>query len=144
MESSATAAAPLAWRGATLLEVLTALSIVSFGLAGLTATQLQSLAQLRALNLESQARLLVLDMGERLHGSEPGDSFADELALWQAGIATALPEGQGVVCIDSTPNDGSADAAECDGGGDLLAIKLWWDEDRDGTAERRQVSILQR
>ena len=32
----------------------------------------------------------------------------------------------GVVCIDSTPDDGSAIAPQCDGTGNVLAVKIWW------------------
>ena len=50
-----------------------------------------------------------------------------------------LPGGQGVVCLDSTPNDGTWDGTNlahgCDGLGTMYAIKVWWlDERRSGVA----------
>nr|MCH9698519.1 hypothetical protein [Gammaproteobacteria bacterium] len=44
------------------------------------------------------------------------------------------PLGTGMVCIDSTPtrND-TPSAPECDGSGDVYAVKVWWDRDGSGT-----------
>jgi len=56
-----------------------------------------------------------------------------DLAEWNTIIATHLPLGQGIVCVDSTPDDGSSAAsAQCDGLGTEFSVKLWWDDDRDG------------
>jgi type IV pilus assembly protein PilV len=53
---------------------------------------------------------------------------------WNQAIAAALPSGQGIVCRDSSPDDGannaSQAAAACDGLGTNFAIKIWWLEDR--------------
>jgi type IV pilus assembly protein PilV len=47
---------------------------------------------------------------------------------------TLLPGGYGVVCIDSTPSDGTWDGTTvthaCDGLGTSYAIKVWWLDDR--------------
>jgi type IV pilus assembly protein PilV len=56
-------------------------------------------------------------------------------------IAATLPGGQGIVCLDSTPIDGtSAAVANCDGTGNTYAIKIWWDDDRSGVASQRFVT----
>jgi type IV pilus assembly protein PilV len=49
--------------------------------------------------------------------------------------AVVLPGGMGVVCIDSTPNDGTYNGTAvtndgCDGLGTMYAIKIWWRDDR--------------
>lgn len=49
--------------------------------------------------------------------SAPGESNAD-----------VLPEGSGVVCIDSTPADGDSGNWTCDNAGGLYAIKVRWTE----------------
>lgn len=57
---------------------------------------------------------------------------------WQTRIAAAMPNGAGIVCLDTSPNDGvSADAPGCEGpgaglpGGDATwVIKIWWTDDR--------------
>jgi type IV pilus assembly protein PilV len=65
-----------------------------------------------------------------------------------------LPGGYGVVCIDSTPDDGTwngtAVTHACDGLGTSYAIKVWWLDDRrsglattDPNAYRRFVATLQ-
>ncbi len=125
--------------GATLVEALAALAILSFGLAGIAATQFRSLAYLREISLESRAMLHAADMAERL---QDGGQDAAGLSRWQAEFADALPAGKVEVCIDSTPRDGTASATACDGNGDFLAIKLWWDENQDGEPERRLVTAL--
>lgn len=61
---------------------------------------------------------------------------------WITKIESLLPAGQGTICRDSTPYDGTgSDAPECDGnqdanGLDVFAIKVWWDHDRDPQTPR--------
>ena len=55
---------------------------------------------------------------------------------WFTRLEALLPGGEGVICRDSTPNDGTDKAAHgCDGdpATDIFAIKVWWDHDRDDT-----------
>ena len=58
----------------------------------------------------------------------PQQLAADDLFDWQTQIAAALPAGTAVVCIDSTPDDGTAGAPACDGVGGAYAIKEFWTE----------------
>ncbi len=58
----------------------------------------------------------------------PAELAADDLFDWLAQIAAVLPQGIGVVCIDSTPDDGTAGAPACDGVGGAYAIKEFWSE----------------
>lgn len=58
---------------------------------------------------------------------------------WYPATTAALPSGNGVVCIDSTPNDGTPSAPACDGviatpGKPIFAIKVWWVERIDATS----------
>ncbi len=54
---------------------------------------------------------------------------ANDRFEWQAVLAARLPQGQGTVCLDSTPNDGTGVAgAGCDNTGNVYAIKVWWQE----------------
>jgi type IV pilus assembly protein PilV len=59
---------------------------------------------------------------------------ADDLADWSAQIAALLPSGSGVVCRDSTPNDGTVAAPACDGNGNAFAIKIFWSEKTDNSS----------
>jgi len=64
---------------------------------------------------------------------------------WNAAIVQALPQGVGVVCLDSTPEDGgdadsngAVDSTEyaCDNSGSLSVVKLWWVDEFDSSAAR--------
>ncbi len=71
---------------------------------------------------------------------------ANDLSEWRAVLAARLPQGQGSVCIDSTPNDGTGVAANgCDNTGALYAIKVWWQEIEPdaGPANKRFVMRFQ-
>ena len=51
-----------------------------------------------------------------------------DMGEWLADVSAQLPAGTGIVCIDSTPADGTAAAAACDGRGRVLAVKVWWSD----------------
>lgn len=143
MESSRGKALPASSAGASLIEVLVALSILSLGLAGLSAMQLATLEYLGSVVYQSRASLHGGDMAETLRGKiSNGESAAGAITQWQETIGAALPAGRAVVCVDSTPQDGAADLPSCDGVGAAWAIKIWWDDDRDGNPERMQLTVL--
>lgn len=143
MESSRKKGPPGTCAGATLIEVLVTLSILSFGLAGLSATQLRTLEYLRSVANQSSAVSGAADIAEQLRISiGEGRSPDAAIARWRAEISASLPQGAAVVCIDGTPRDGSADSPSCDGAGLDWAIKIWWDDDRDGEPESMQVNTL--
>lgn len=57
----------------------------------------------------------------------PEQLAADDMFDWLDQVQQSLPAGAGVVCIDSTPDDGDAAAdPDCDGAGNSYAIKVWW------------------
>jgi type IV pilus assembly protein PilV len=57
----------------------------------------------------------------------PEELAADDLFDWLDQVEQSLPAGEGIVCIDSTPDDGDEAAdPECDGVGNAYAIKIWW------------------
>lgn len=148
--------------GFTLLEVLVAFLILSIGLIGLAGLQVSGIKVGRDAYFESQAQILASNISDRmranLDGVTDGDYNAgsasttancrtttgcstsnlasDDLALWQAAVSTRLPSGEGVVCIDSSPEDGTGSATannSCDDSGDIYAIKIWWEDDQDPT-----------
>jgi type IV pilus assembly protein PilV len=65
---------------------------------------------------------------------------AYDLAAWNVHTdgaplqsnADVLPSGVGVVCRDSTPNDGDSTAWACDDAGEVYAIKIQWVERTSG------------
>lgn len=143
MESSGKKGLPGTCAGASLIEVLVTLSILSLGLAGLSATQLRTLDYLRSVSNQSRAVSGAADMAEQLRVSI-GEGRSPDAAIvrWRTEIAASLPEGAAAACIDGTPQDGSADSPSCDGAGLAWAIKIWWDDDRDGEPESMQVNTI--
>jgi type IV pilus assembly protein PilV len=58
----------------------------------------------------------------------PTQLAADDLFDWNDRVAAVLPAGVGRVCLDSTPDDGTAVAPACDGAGNTYAVKVFWTE----------------
>ncbi len=157
--------------GFTLFEVLIAIVILSIGLLGLAGLQATSLRNNQDALMRSQEALLAYDMIDRMRANMPAVTAGDyhlptatqdtdcttttgctpaEMAdhdyfEWNTAIQAALPGGEGVVCVDSTPQDGTGTASPaCDNTGNLFAIKLWWDGDRDAaTADQRFTTSFQ-
>lgn len=145
-------------QGFTLVEVLVTLVIFAFGMLGVAGLQIVSLAGMDSAQNRSLASLKAAEMGERMranplavyaghaadHGTcrtshysdrheTPGTCSSDQLAGddlwdWNSELGARLPAGKGVVCIDSTPDDGTPAAPACDGKGTVIAIKVWWND----------------
>jgi type IV pilus assembly protein PilV len=107
-------------RGFSLLEVLIALLIFSFGMLGLAALQSFSVKNNQSSSLRSQATVLAYMIIDNMRANRPavvtGNYYADyaaatcqaadptggstaarDLAVWRNEIACALPGGQGAV-----------------------------------------------
>jgi len=69
----------------------------------------------------------------------PAQLAADDLADWSAQLAQALPGAIGVVCRDTTPEDGTAAAPACDGAGNLMVVKVFWTGRETSRANAAQV-----
>lgn len=70
----------------------------------------------------------------------PARMAALDYWIWSSAVAAQLPGGSAVVCVDSTPDDGSAAAPACDGAGAGFAIKLFWTE-RGGDPARLTIAV---
>ena len=68
----------------------------------------------------------------------PSDLAGYDLKRWNNALAAGLPSGQGIVCLDSTPEIGSAASPACDGSSNVYAIKIWWTDDRSVGAAATQ------
>ncbi len=147
--------------GMTLIEILISLLILSVGLLGMAGLQTVSLRNTQSAYQRTQAAVLSSDIVERVRANQQGveagsydnaagavtascnslsgctaaQMAANDVAEWKTALATTLPLGEGTVCADATPDDGTPLAPACDGAGDVFAVKIWWDSDRDGTAE---------
>jgi len=69
-----------------------------------------------------------------LGGCPPANMAQNDLYEWETTLTRELPNGKGVVCLDSSPDDGTPAAPACSGGGDVYAIKIWWTDSRDAAA----------
>ena len=145
-------------RGYALLEALVAIVIAGVGFIGAARMQTLGLAMNNSTQVRQKASLLGYQMADRIRanqagvgahaydaptagatsclsassGCTPAQLAAADVAQWQDEIAAQLPSGTGVVCLDSTPDDGAAAAPLCDGAGNIFAVKLWW-TDKVGT-----------
>lgn len=156
-------------RGSTLIEVLIALLVLSFGMMGMAGVQSVSLRGNQAAYFRTQATSLSMDIVERMRanltgvgagaynnvaGSATASCFTtagctstqmadQDINDWLAQVTVLLPGGTAVVCLDSGGDDGTAAAFACDNTGAIYAIKIWWDDNRDGTANERYVTTFQ-
>ena len=152
-----------AQRGVTMLEILIAILIISVGLLGTAGLQAVSLRASVAANERTTATLLAYDALDRIRANMTGFTAgaysnyiatqhancltlagctAQELAQhdmweWNNSIALALNQGMGIVCQDSSADDGTSNAsltaAQCDGLGNQYVVKIWWYEDRSSS-----------
>jgi len=142
--------------GFTLIEVLVAIVIFSIGLLGIASLQVaglrfaggsqhRALATMQAQNIMDRMlanSAAVADGDYNITGSMPTSYTTDcdgnncssaelatyDLVTWNQSNADALPNGDGIVCLDSTPNDGDSSNWACDNSGDVYAIKVEWRE----------------
>ncbi|MFT7470803.1 MAG: type IV pilus assembly protein PilV [Kiritimatiellia bacterium] len=148
--------------GSTLIEVLVSLLVLSFGMLGMAGVQAVSLRGNLAAYYRTMATTQSVDIVERMRanivgvadgdyddvagaatancftavGCSSSQMAAQDVFDWSARVTATLPLGASVICLDSTPTDGTAGATACDGAGNIYAIKLFWDDDRDGVADQ--------
>jgi type IV pilus assembly protein PilV len=157
--------------GFTLIEVLVAVVVLAGGLLGLAALQATTVRNNQSAYHRSLATQLAYDMSDRMRSNIVGVNAGNyndkaatndvcegvnnctaaqiagyDLALWNGATGLGqLPDGKGLVCIDSTPTDGTgtlnAGQKMCDGLGSEYAIKVWWDDDRSGNTTLFSMSF---
>jgi type IV pilus assembly protein PilV len=146
-------------RGATLIEILITVVIMSIGLLGIAGIQALGIRANHTGSIRSQATMLAYDMADRVRAnpggagnyhfpsalptaevlackSSPGCGAADmanhDTYLWLQDLSASLPDGRGTVCLDSTPKDGDPSNFQCDGTGNKYVVKVWWDQNKTG------------
>lgn len=140
-------------RGASLLEVLIAVVVLSIGLLGMAGLQVATLRVNQGAMVRSQATGMAYDMLDRVRGNTAaarggaydialgeaatgsGTVAAADLAEWKGQLAISLPGGDGSVCRrgDATPDD---PAALCEGAGEFIVVRLQWTEADDNNQAR--------
>jgi len=155
-------------RGTTLMEAMVAVLLLSMCALGYAALQLRGLSANSSSMWRSKATLLAAEMSDRMRANRAGvaggfyNSLLTPTVVTDCGVTTAcsptkmaqldhsqwtttlgreLPGANvaGVVCIDSTPDDGTSAAPACDGVGQVLAVKIFWQE--RGTETRLAVAV---
>jgi type IV pilus assembly protein PilV len=146
-------------RGFTLIVVLVSSLVLGIGLVGVAGLQALALKNNQSAFMRSQATAMAYDLADRMRsnvsgaqggfydpsnaalndacvtpaGCSPAEIAAHDLAEWREAVSDYLPLGEGIVCVDSTPEDGTGfDNPQCDGTGTGYSIKIWWDDNRDG------------
>ncbi|HFD11294.1 MAG TPA: type IV pilus modification protein PilV [Crenotrichaceae bacterium] len=156
------------YSGFTMVEFLVSILVLSIGLIGLAGLQVTSLRDNSRAYMRSQASVLASDLADRVRanptinyttvtasentgclttaGCSATQMAQQDLFEWNNNLPSELTSGEGVICFDSTPNDGtSAASAACDGMGATFAIKIWWQDkqpDSSGTVATPQRYIM--
>jgi type IV pilus assembly protein PilV len=138
-------------RGFSLVEVMVAAVVFSVGLGGLSIMLLTSVhgtveahnETTAAMQAASLAELILMNpaaTGHYIH--PPADLPADCLSVescsdaswaygnlrrWQQELEQNLARATGLVCQDSTPDDGYSSEPGCDQTGPVV-VKVFWDE----------------
>ena len=103
-------------RGTTLIETLVALLVLSIGLLGVAALQVNALQNNQMAHVRSQASVLAYDLADRMRanravalaggynvafGTTPTGSNLNELDVqnWKAALANTLPTGDGQLTL---------------------------------------------
>lgn len=143
---------PAAFGGFSLIEVLIATGVFSVGMSGMAALMLAAAGGMAEAERETVVHLggaamsATLQLGPAAleHLANPPASvplcFEDRSCthedwilgrylMWRARVRAELPNGEGVVCRDSTPMDGDDSDPACDGTGPV-AVKVFWREPR--------------
>jgi type IV pilus assembly protein PilV len=152
--------------GFSLIELSIATAIFSMGLGSLSMMMLAAIhgtAEARhqtvaTMQASSLAEMIAMTSDAYGHYINPPDAemapceedfcqgaaiAAGNMVFWRAELHNELPGGKGLVCRDSTPDDGNSIDPSCDGVG-AVVIKVFWEESRHQDSEdgghRRLVS----
>ena len=151
--------------GFTLVEMLIAVAVFSTGLGGFSLLLMLAIQQTAASGLHTaatgQAHALIESLrilpGAAAESVAPTNAPAclagapcmpDRMAGatlhdWQQRLGQQLPYGHGVICRDSTPDDGNRDNPRCDANGGSV-VKVFWSESgnhADPSVQVRRVTV---
>jgi type IV pilus assembly protein PilV len=148
-------------KGYLLIETLVVSVLVAVGILAVAHLQKNTLTLGNSSLLRTKANLLAYDMADRIRANMAGYSSgaynllsgsttspnciltgctAAQLAQndyyeWRTELGLELPSGTGVVCLTSSENLGTFSSPQCDGSGNIIAIKIWWTQKNEGYGE---------
>ena len=155
--------------GDSLIEVLVAILVLSFGLLALISLLANSLKLSSTSNYRTVAAAQATAMADAVRANPsmltsfggaagPSATFTSacmttagcttaqfvgmEAALWQERLAAMLPSGTGVICQDSIAASRASNVSTCDGNGPLV-VKICWNEASRIQASGRSASGAQ-
>ncbi|MFN0160373.1 MAG: type IV pilus modification protein PilV [Burkholderiales bacterium] len=179
--------------GFTLVEVMVAIVILSFGLLGVAGLMVLGIQNTYSSQQRSTATQLAYDMIDRMRSNQAGVALdtlgtatngynrpsndvavdplyttqaagclntsgpavgtctAAELASqdafeWQQAIRTRLGNGVGIVCRDTSTNDGSYNGTTithaCSQSGHMYAVKIFWRDDRSSSNTNNTFQVF--
>lgn len=143
-------------QGVTLLEVLIAIVVLSFGLLGMLGMLMNGLKMTSSSHYRTIAAQQLTAMADMINanpsligtyanattpitpnvtatclttGCNTAQLPPTDYGLWQANLRALLPNdtGRGILCLDATPADGNSGAFACDNTG-RPTIKICWNE----------------
>lgn len=142
--------------GVTLIEILTAMAVLSVGIMSVASLALVNMRGTSYGHNQSQATILAEQLADTMRlnlvayesdqfsvtpvagnaictdgtACSYGEQAEYDTNKWVQHAAQALPGGVGIMCMDSTPDDGAPDNTACDGLG-TNTIKLFWIDTRN-------------
>lgn len=152
--------------GFTLIEALVTIIILAIGVLALAILQVQTLLDSRTAAMRNVATAMAYNLADQMRSNEtalvsgtydkpnaavspacysqagctPVQMALTSFAAWKEDVAAALPAGDGFVCIDSTPLDGTPAAPLCDGVANApYVIKIWWRENNNDLSQPLQL-----
>lgn len=54
----------------------------------------------------------------------------DDIREFKSEVASSLPQGEAVICLDSSQSQGTPTTPNCDGLGSLYVVKIFWKDSR--------------
>ncbi len=144
-------------QGVTLLEVLIAIVVLSFGLLGMLGMLTSGLKMTSSSHYRTIAAQQLTAMADMINANPSligtyanatpmtpsalsvaatcftttGCSLAQlpptDYKLWQDNLAALLPSGTGILCLDASPADGNSGAFACSNT-DRPTVKICWNE----------------
>ena len=148
--------------GATMVEVLVAIVVIAIGLLGIVGMQALGLRNNHTASIRSQATMMAYDLADRVRANPGGAASYDfdvegdlptaevadckqetgtctnanmashDVYVWLQDLANSMPDGQGTICLDNSPDIGTPADFKCEAGGSVYVIKVWWDENKTG------------